>query len=266
MLFLVNHLFKGAPAPTCPATRPRLYDFGVADDSVYVHTYESLFPYAAILEPEDTTYSIHVHISSDTVLEAANIPFKIRIGEEIPEIVSVNAQACFNDGSYCMNLAAYYPDSGSVAASIWSWFPDYLPPGAYEIVEVEIKVPPDTNRWRPITISLDSLPPSQGGMYSHQPWAVTPGWNPKIYRPEVYYFPCLGTIRGNTNYDLGDVIDISDLTFLVGYMFKTGFPPTCFEEVDVTADLSLDISDLTYLVNYMFKDGPPPKPCPVVTE
>jgi len=76
---------------------------------------------------------------------------------------------------------------------------------------------------------------------------------------------CVG-IRGNINYDPGDSIDISDLVFLVSYMFDdpSGPAAACFEEADLNADESVDISDLTYIVDYMFgsPNGPAPLPCP----
>jgi hypothetical protein len=73
---------------------------------------------------------------------------------------------------------------------------------------------------------------------------------------------CMGSIRGNVDYDPGDAIDISDLVYLVDYMFTGGPPPPCAEEADMNADLAQDISDLVYLVDYMFTGGPPPLACP----
>lgn len=64
----------------------------------------------------------------------------------------------------------------------------------------------------------------------------------------------------------GGSIDISDLVFLVSYMFDdpSGPAAACFEEADLNADESVDISDLTYIVDYMFgsPNGPAPLPCP----
>jgi hypothetical protein len=73
-------------------------------------------------------------------------------------------------------------------------------------------------------------------------------------------------MRGNVDYDVSngdDDIDISDLTFLVGFMFKQGDTPQCPEEANVDGDLakSIDIADLTKLANYMFKSGAPPANC-----
>jgi hypothetical protein len=73
---------------------------------------------------------------------------------------------------------------------------------------------------------------------------------------------CVG-IRGNINNDSDDEIDISDLTFLVGYMFRSGPEPTCMEEANVDGTGGVDIADLTQFVAYMFKNGPEPVACPI---
>ncbi len=74
---------------------------------------------------------------------------------------------------------------------------------------------------------------------------------------------CIG-IRGNANNDSEDKIGISDITFLVDYMFLSGFEPECREEANTDGDISelLGISDITYLVDYIFNFGPPPPICP----
>jgi hypothetical protein len=71
-------------------------------------------------------------------------------------------------------------------------------------------------------------------------------------------------ISGNIDYDPGDIVDISDLVYLVDYMFTGGPAPACFEEANVDGSdlLSLDISDLVYLIDYMFSGGPLPAACP----
>ena len=71
---------------------------------------------------------------------------------------------------------------------------------------------------------------------------------------------CVG-IRGNVDGDDEDIVDISDLVYLVDYMFTGGPPPPCEEETDMNGDGSIDIADLVYLVDYMFNSGPAPVPC-----
>ena len=57
-------------------------------------------------------------------------------------------------------------------------------------------------------------------------------------------------------------VDISDLVYLVDYMFTGGPPPPVPIEADLDASGDIDISDLIYLTDYMFTGGPPPVPCP----
>lgn len=55
----------------------------------------------------------------------------------------------------------------------------------------------------------------------------------------------------------GDIPDISDLVYLVNYMFLDGPQPPVMEACDVDGNGSgPDIGDLVYLVNYMFNGGP----------
>lgn len=74
---------------------------------------------------------------------------------------------------------------------------------------------------------------------------------------------CCAT-RGDIDHS-GPDIDISDLVYLVDYMFTGGPVPPCLAEVDVDGSggpAPIDIADLVYLVDYMFTGGPPPVECP----
>ncbi len=68
-------------------------------------------------------------------------------------------------------------------------------------------------------------------------------------------------LEGDVNHD--GVLDISDLTYFVSYMFQAGNPPLRMEEADFDGNCKVDILDLTYVVNYLFNFGPPPVPCHV---
>ena len=73
---------------------------------------------------------------------------------------------------------------------------------------------------------------------------------------------CIPPMRGSVDYDPRDITDISDLVYLVDYMFTGGPAPVCFEEADMDCTGGiLDIADLVYLVDYMFNQGPPPCRC-----
>ncbi|HOP06922.1 MAG TPA: hypothetical protein PLF13_06485 [candidate division Zixibacteria bacterium] len=73
---------------------------------------------------------------------------------------------------------------------------------------------------------------------------------------------CIGD-RGNINNSEDDVLDISDVVYLVNYMFQQGPAPVCMDEANVNGSElpEPDISDLVYLASYMFNQGPPPVPC-----
>lgn len=71
---------------------------------------------------------------------------------------------------------------------------------------------------------------------------------------------CCTDPTGDINNDGGSAADISDLLYLVDYMFTPGSPPpACMAEADVNGDGGAvpDISDLLFLVDYMFTPGSP---------
>jgi len=64
------------------------------------------------------------------------------------------------------------------------------------------------------------------------------------------------TLWGDANRD-GDV-SVSDVVYLINFLFKGGPPPNPFNIVDTNCDGEVSISDAVYLVNYLFKGGPEP--------
>lgn len=76
---------------------------------------------------------------------------------------------------------------------------------------------------------------------------------------------CVG-IRGNIDNSPDDVIDISDLVFMVDYQFRDGDVPACFEEADLNGSGNIDIEDLVYMVDYQFRQGDIPPACPLSSD
>jgi len=66
------------------------------------------------------------------------------------------------------------------------------------------------------------------------------------------------TKRGDANYDGEQTV--SDIVYLISYLFKGGPPPRLFKGGDMNCDETITVADVLYLLNYLFKGGPPP-PC-----
>jgi len=62
--------------------------------------------------------------------------------------------------------------------------------------------------------------------------------------------------RGDCNADGRK--NVSDVLYLVNYLFKYGYQPNPMEIGDVNCDTMVNVNDVIYLINYLFKGGPPP--------
>lgn len=62
--------------------------------------------------------------------------------------------------------------------------------------------------------------------------------------------------RGDCNAD--GRRNVSDVLYLVNYLFKFGDQPNPMEIGDVDCDTMVNVNDIIYLINYFFKGGPPP--------
>jgi len=62
---------------------------------------------------------------------------------------------------------------------------------------------------------------------------------------------------GDVNND-GQGPNVTDLTYLVAYLFQGGPAPPIFEAADVNSSGALQVSDVTYLVAFLFQGGPGP--------
>jgi hypothetical protein len=65
-----------------------------------------------------------------------------------------------------------------------------------------------------------------------------------------------GDIRGDLTGD--DYINISDVVYLVNYLFRSGSAPHQNLSADANCDGMVDLGDLIYIINYLYRDGPKP--------
>lgn len=75
-----------------------------------------------------------------------------------------------------------------------------------------------------------------------------------------YCFSISCPVRGNPTGGMnGDCqIDVGDIIFLIGYLYKNAPPPDPLERGDANCDGLVDIGDVIYLINYLFRGGPAP--------
>lgn len=62
--------------------------------------------------------------------------------------------------------------------------------------------------------------------------------------------------RGDANHD--DQISVSDIIYIINYLFRQGLLPYPLEAGDVNCDGNVTVSDVIFLINYLFKGGPAP--------
>jgi hypothetical protein len=65
-------------------------------------------------------------------------------------------------------------------------------------------------------------------------------------------------VPGDANHDY--TVDISDVVYLIAYIFSGGSAPAPMTAGDANADCAVDISDVVYLISYIFSGGKAPLP------
>jgi thiol-disulfide isomerase/thioredoxin len=84
---------------------------------------------------------------------------------------------------------------------------------------------------------------------NHDTSTAGPVWS-FTTRPEL--------ILGDCNSD--EEINLSDVVYLINYLFKNGPAPEPIESGNVNCDETVTVPDIVYLINYVLKSGSPP-PC-----
>jgi hypothetical protein len=103
------------------------------------------------------------------------------------------------------------------------------------------------------TIKIDTCfwPVGDGGIWFNC-WG--PAYRPRINMP--YYTSIRNEIRGDANGD--HMIDITDVIYMINYLFRHGPSPVHFVCGDANCDDDLGILDVVLLINYLYKKGTAP--------
>ncbi|HWR82183.1 MAG TPA: PKD domain-containing protein, partial [Candidatus Deferrimicrobium sp.] len=212
---------------------------------------------ADVVGSRNTTVEVIVYARNATRLNEILLPF------EFPGSLNVSYQGFVTTGcrtSYFETQTYANYDLANRRAVIrlaTSSLP--LGPGSGPIAKLRFSIPFSVSSVDTAVIELDGyatyLPEFSGSRAQYQPRTVAGG---------ISVSCCIG-IRGNIDGSIGESIDVSDITYLVDYLFDQGEPPPCMDEANVDGITgpsgSVDIADLTYLVGYFFLSGLPPAGC-----
>ncbi|MCB2230186.1 S8 family serine peptidase [bacterium] len=135
---------------------------------------------------------------------------------------------------------------------------DWLPAGSGPVMTLNFNVPGNYAESTPIVIDTTTFGSRNNELISPI-GAFVPTFEPGY----LYLAGCCIGSTGNVNGDGGGAVDLSDLIYLVNYLFLGGPAPACVGAANVNGDLgcAIDLSDLIYLVNYLFLGGPAPAAC-----
>lgn len=126
-----------------------------------------------------------------------------------------------------------------------------LDPGTGPVLSLWFRIPAGASgNPNPITIAPYTS-------YSPEFTTVQGAYEPVLYSGFVSIDAC---VAGDvTNDGIGP--DLTDVIYLVGYLFQGGPAPTVESQANADGLGGVDLSDLIYLVNYLFNGGPAPV-CP----
>ena len=214
-------------------------DWGVA----YVH--ELLFPGVATYPCDDTIYH-PVVLNSAEPLNGAMIPFKIPEGVDYQGVSTVGL---LTEG---WHKGIYNSGDTAFAVGLWTEAFERIPAGTTTVFNI-ITVPgcQAASGFIHWDTAFSDDPLHRLLLSDTLNAALACGFEYGIDSTEIFsYTP--GDV------DFSSVVNVSDLTYFVNYLFKDGQVPCPAASGDCNGDHSTNIADLTYLVDYLFKDGPAP--------
>jgi hypothetical protein len=221
----------------------------------------------SLLNPPDSlvygssyTFDLAMHNSTGLVLDGFTQGIEVSMDAPDAFTLDVGSDKFFSTlGPYFDELRANIFDlpGGGFGDTIryagWRLFMPGLPDGAM-VQPMSFTVTFDDASSGATQFCIDTcwLPP--GGEWL---WAMSDG---SSRRPAADWagtcWSLCQPICGDVNGDL--VVNISDMTYMVSYLFGGGPNPVAQQAADVNCDGVVNVSDMTYLINYLFDDGPAP--------
>jgi hypothetical protein len=173
-------------------------------------------------------------------------------------------------GTHICLDTCWYPNAGTW---LWTsadqrWTPSWDGPYCWELAAC-VNMPGDSD-CDGYPDSVDNCPQN----YGQYPDIDGDGYGsfcdncPEVYNPDQedndgdgVGNECCCALRGDMDGN-GTAADVSDLVYLVTWMFQSGPLLPCPQHADVDNSGALDVTDLVYVATFMFGSGPAPVPCP----
>ena len=206
----------------------------------------------------DSTAELIISARNSAPLRELRIPVEFA-GEANLTYDSCSTVGCRTDYFEIVDQIQYSPASKLTTIRLLSTNsgnqPD-LSPGAGPVLKMYFTVEAGA-------LPGESVPIELGGYTTYLPmyFGRILDYQPETSSSSIDVTSCCMGIRGNIDGDTANQITISDLVYLVDYMFSGGPESNCPRAADVNGSLTQDISDLIYIVDYMFNGGYPPLPC-----
>jgi len=262
--YLMAYLLECSPAPPCQPVEANgncELDFGDLLYFVKYFVYGSPYlPVAFCSNPD--TYSdpgypdtIRIETVSDSCRKTADVPVYINNDEAIYPLIPLKidttyvvCESVITSGTrgegiieatpkYCKDLTGIllYPGSSP------------LPAGSGVVAYLRCRI---KDGIPPTFVKIDStfLDPNELRFFKENTFSIKPVF--------VSGGITIGLFCGDANGN-GETT-ISDVVYLINYLFNNGSPPEPIEAGDVNCDGTVTISDVVYLINYLFAGGPPP--------
>ena len=185
------------------------------------------------------------------LIKGATIPISIPEGVTV---CSLSTAGLITD-SWDWTFKQVNADSGFCFVALANSFGATLPDTTVTVFNIFFKTAPlcEISRYLSWDTTLSWDAARALTLSSTENYPVYPGFDPAANATEI-----LGYIGGDINGD--GVLDVSDLTCLVGYMFEGNYCVCTKDAGDVNNDChGPDISDLTYYIDWLFAGGPLPQ-------
>ncbi len=215
-----------------------------------------------VAAPEATVHPdsggiVEIYARNSAPLRKIVLPLDFSGGLDVT-IDSFSLDGCRTEAFDTVYMKHYNPGSQAtfvLSAGSESTAP-VLPAGAGPIIRLFFSAGPGAEVGQSVPLDID-------GYSIHEPGFVSDkiDYVPLLQNGSLTCMSCCIGRRGNIDGDDLDRCDVSDLIYLVSYMFSAGPEPPCFREADIDGNGDIDVTDLTFLVAYMFSSGFPPQPC-----